>query len=348
MQLELKPDFAETRQRWEAFWRGDKLDRPMLLLHCLRPNQPPSSWPYPVRPDQEPGPQIENALTFMRSREYFAESVPNFMMEFAAGHFSALIGSRIEYGEQLSGNGWLVPFVESWDETELRFQRDGFYWQRTVELARACRARCDGVFLVNAPVQSAGLDALAAVRGTQRLLTDLVDCPEKVQEALAQVRAAYDEIVAAVAREFAWDTFGSCNWCGLYSSGYTNTIQCDFSCMISSGMFAEFELANLRHQASHYDQVTYHLDGPQARHHLPAVCTVPGIEVIQYVAIPREDPAHVESVYRQALDQGKAIVRGVSAEVARDLWRKYPRARLVLQVDVKTRREAEAFMASFH
>ena len=32
--LELKPDFAEARRRWEAFWRHEIIDRPCCVVRA--------------------------------------------------------------------------------------------------------------------------------------------------------------------------------------------------------------------------------------------------------------------------------------------------------------------------
>jgi hypothetical protein len=347
MQLELRQDFTQVRQRWAAFWHGDRLARPMLIITAPHPQPALKPWPYPVRPDLPPGPQIDDALSSLRDRLYLGDAAPSFMLEFGAEHFATFVGADMKYPPGIHGNGWIRPFVQSWDDFEIRLRRDGIGWQRTVEYIRAWRARCDGVFMVNAPVLSANLDVLAAIRGNEGLLTDLLDCPDKVHRALAQVRNVYAEVVDELGRELSWDTLGSCNWTGMYCPGRTNTIQCDFSCMISSEMFQEFAVPNLRHEASHYQGVAYHLDGPQAAHHLPAIVAVPGIEVIQYVPVPSESPEHVEAVYRQALALGKGIIRSADLSTAHMLWEEFRGARMIFHMCVNSPADAEVALASF-
>ena len=347
MELELKSDFERARRRWDAFWRGEALDRPIFQIVVRKPGSTPAPRPYPVRPDRDPAPQIDQTLAAAREYEYLAEAIPTFMLEFGPEHFAALLGSELRYPPDRPETGWALPFVEDWDDAEIALKRDSFAWQRTIEFVRAWRARCDGTLLVNAPVLSAGLDALAAIRGPQRLLLDLIDCPPKVHRALEAVRRAYHEVVTVLAKELGWLDTGSADWNGMYCSGWAQTIQCDFSCMIGRERFGEFAVPCLHHQAGHYEAVTYHLDGPQAAHHLEAICAIPEIGVIQYVPVPGETPEHVEGVYRDALSLGKGVVRGADPETIRRMWDESPDRRLVFSLWMGSRKEAEEFLASF-
>jgi len=347
MELELKPDFEQARRRWDAFWRSGEQERPILQITVPRPGRKGVQRPYPARPDRDPGPQIEQLLAWAAEYEYLAEAVPCYTLEFGPEHFATFLGAEMYYHPEPHDTGWALPFVRDWDDAPIELKRDSFYWERTLEFIRAFRARCDGSLLVCAPVLSAGLDVLAAIRGPQELLTDLMDRPQKVQRALADVRRVYGEVIPVLAEALGWTERGSANWQSMYCSGRTSIIQCDFSCMIGRGMFREFALPCLEDEASYYDAVTYHLDGPQAAHHLEALCAMPGIDVIQYVPVPSETREHVESVYEGALALGKGIIRGADAALARRMWAEHPGRRLVFSLGMGSRREAEELMDSF-
>ena len=347
MELELKPDFEQARRRWDAFWAGAEQDRPILQITVPRPGRKGVQRPYPARPDRDPGPQIDQLLASAAEYEYLAEAVPCYTLEFGPEHFATFLGAEMFYHPQREGTGWALPFVRDWDDCPIELKRDAVYWQRTLDFIRAFRARCDGSLLINTPVLSAGLDALAAIRGPQELLTDLMDRPDRVQRALADVRRVYGEVVVALGDALGWSERGSANWLGMYCSGLTNVIQCDFSCMIGRDMFREFALPCLEDEASRWDAVAYHLDGPQAAHHLDALCAMPGIGVIQYVPVPSETREHVESVYERALALGKGIIRGADAALVRRTWAAHRGGRLVFSLWMNSRREAEELMASF-
>lgn len=168
-----------------------------------------------------------------------------------------------------------------------------------------------------------------------------------MQRALAGVRGVYREVVAEMAEALDWEGCGSANWLGMYHPHFINTIQSDISCMLGPTMFREFEVPNLTDQAACYDVVVYHPDGPGAVKHLPDICSVPGIEVIQYVPVPRETPQEVAAVYRAIDAQGKGIVRDAVPGEVPALWAASTTKRLILNVGCTTREEAEVLLAEY-
>jgi hypothetical protein len=53
--------------------------------------------------------------------------------------------------------------------------------------------------------------------------------------------------------------------------------------MISPEMFREFGLPSLKHECDMLAGVVYHLDGPDAIRHLPAVSEIEKVKMIQWV-----------------------------------------------------------------
>ena len=348
MELEHRPDFESVRRRWEAFWGHENLDRPLFQIVVPRPGVMPVSRPYPVRPDMKVQPFIEQVLAWAATHQFLGDAVPTYTVEFAAEHFALLLGAELTYHDTFSDTGWVMPFVANWDDVELRFQRESYYWKRTVEVLQGFRERCDGRLIVSTPVLSAGLDALAAVRGTQELLVDLIERPEKVLRAQEQVRVAYAEIVSEMALLLDWDILGSTNHHGMYHPGWCNMIQCDFSTMIGPRMFRTFELPYLQSQAGMYDAVAYHVDGPQEIRHLEAICSLAGIAALQYTSLPRESEEEIDAVYARMVSMGMGVCRPVRKAKARRFWEEYKPRRCVFTVeDIETPGEAERFLESF-
>lgn len=282
MQLEFKPDFEEARQRWSAYWKGES-DRPLVASVVPKAGVTPVEAPgYLSGFSGEPEPVIEQALAWAQTHEFLGEAIPFYSLEFGPDQFSSFLGADMRLHEYSADTSWLVPFVEDWDSAEIKFRPDSYWWRRTVDFIRSMRAAFDGKLLISCPTLVAGLDCLAAIRGQQELAFDLVEHPEAIQRALARVRKAYEEILDALAVELDYATWGSINRHGFYSPGRTNVPQCDFSCMISREMFAEFQLPCLAHETEHLDHSCYHLDGQEALHHLEAICSLPRMHIIQW------------------------------------------------------------------
>jgi len=146
------------------------------------------------------------------------------------------------------------------------------------------------------------LDSLAAIRGNERLLVDLVDCPDKVKRALDQVCSAHTEMLEAYAQLLDFDTYGSINVEGLYTPGRQSRPQCDMSCMISQKMFREFVVPCLEREAEDVDAMHYHLDGPGAIQHLEALCEIEGLDTISWVPGSGEGQAQDWAMLHKKID----------------------------------------------
>jgi 5-methyltetrahydrofolate--homocysteine methyltransferase len=155
-------------------------------------------------------------------------------------------------------------------------------------------------------------DILAALRGTQRLLFDLIEYPEEVK------RFAFEQI------EPLWKTFfmehtdrlfaaqgAYSSWMPVYSEKRYYPLQCDFSAMISPAMFEEFILPDLKWQTEMLERSIYHLDGPGEIPHLDLLLSLPRLNAIQWVPgdgkAPVTDPCWFD-MYDRIQRAGKGLV----------------------------------------
>ena len=69
-----------------------------------------------------------------------------------------------------------------------------------------------------------------------------------------------------------------CNsWLNVWCPKRYYTIQCDFAAMLSPKYFKRFALPDIVAQAEHMPYAIYHLDGPDALHHLDDLLAQPAI-----------------------------------------------------------------------
>ena len=106
------------------------------------------------------------------------------------------------------------------------------------------------------------LDIAASLRGTQNLLFDLTDYPERVKNVTAKVNELwfrYYEELAGIIQKYAR---GTSSWMNIWCPGRWYPLQCDFSAMISPEMFEELAAPYLAEQCRRLDHSIFHLDGP--------------------------------------------------------------------------------------
>ena len=346
MDLEFKPDFEETRQRWTAFWNGEKLDRPLVSIIVPKPGvKPIEKPPYTAGANGNFEPVIDQILGWVRTHEFLGEAIPFFYVEFGPDHFSSLLGAELKFNPGSWGTSWCVPFVKDWDDVRIQFRPDCFWYKRTIEFVKALRARCDGKLLLAGPTLVGGLDCLVAIRGVENLLMDLLLVPDKVKAALKDVCYAYKEILEALSAELGVKEYGSINRHGMYSFGKIDVLQCDFSCMISPEMFKEFEVPCLIQEAKALDSVEYHLDGPGALVHLSTICEIADIDVIQWVSGSGEaEKKDWIELYKKIDNFGKGQILWADQERIKYLARRLKLRKLFFITEAKSRKEAEHFL----
>jgi len=282
MELEFKPDFEATRERWATFWRGES-DRP--LLHAIRPKDGVTPVRKPRAYDLAYGDVdriIDQALGWASTHEFLGDLIPSFKITFAPDHFAALLGAEIERSEEGKTN-WVDACLTSLDNAEIVFQREGRWWQRTLECIEKFRERCDAQLIITGTHLQGSLDCLAAMYGTQPLLLDMALAPEKVHRALEQVDRALLEVRAALAEALDIATWGTLNRFGMYCAGIIDVPQCDVSCMIGTEMFDEFELPSLTKEVESTQACIYHLDGPDSLQHTESLCGIEQLDMIQWM-----------------------------------------------------------------
>jgi len=347
VELEFKPDFEHARQRWAQFWRGEGT-QPLLWAVRPKANAEPVARPGCYQcafGDIEPA--IEQAIQWAATHEFLDGAIPSYQVTFGPDHFAALLGAELRNVEGSSATNWIQPFVEDWDDVEIRFQPEGKWWQRTAEVIARFRQRCDGRLIIYGTHLQGGLDCLVALRGAQGVLSDLLDVPEKVLGALRQVDKAVDDVRAALAQALDVPTYGSLNRFGMYSRGVIDVPQCDASCMISAEMFEQFALPSLAHEVGGLDASIYHLDGIDAIRHLEAICSLENLDMIQWVPGAGQDGKDWSDLRRRIDELGKGQIYqsgNLTASEVKAIWEIFSSRKLYVHVRADAHDELKALL----
>jgi hypothetical protein len=342
MQLEFKPDLDKTLEMWKGFWNGANR-RPIILAILPRPGcrvvEPP---PYLTAFDCDFHDLAHRLLAWAETHEFLGDTIPNYYLEFGPETFATYLGCDLQLAEDRS-TSWSIPFVEDWDRVEIRFRKESYWWQRTLEAFDILRGHLDGKMMVAAPALLGNLDALSSLRGPQNLLIDLVDHPEQVKRALGQVCQAHSEILAALASELDMDRDGSMNVEGLYYPGRHSRPQCDFSAMISPAIFREFVVPCLESEARDAGAFTYHLDGPNALCHVPALCGIEKLDIIIYAIGAGTEDRDWTFLYDQIdrLGKGQILYQNMTPIKVKKAWKKYKSRKLAFLPTVTSWGEVE-------
>ena len=342
MQLEFKPDLDQSLKMWQKFWSGTN-KRPIIMATLPKPGckviEPP---PYLTAFDCDFNDLGQQLLAWAETHEFLGETIPYYYLEFGPETFASYLGCNLKLADDRS-TSWTIPFVDDWDKTEIRFHKEGYWWQRTLEAFDILHKYLDGKMMIAAPTLVANLDALSSLRGPQKLAFDLIDRPQQIQRALEQVCRVHSEVLSALAAELDMDNIGSMNVQEMYFSGRQSRPQCDFSAMISPEMFRKFVVPCLESEARDAGAFTYHLDGQNAICHVPALCEIEALDVIAYAIGAGTEDQDWSFLFEQIdrLGKGQLLGYNITPEKVKQIWKTYRSKKLAFFPQVSSRTELE-------
>lgn len=235
-----------------------------------------------------------------------ADMLPVANTQLGPGSLASILGSRVEGGEDTI---WIHPNPNFSDK--LTFDPNNEQLRIHKELLKACKRKANGNYYVGMPDLMEGLDVLAALKGTDKVLLDTVMQPEVVEEQLQFINDVYfkvfDELYDIIREgdEMAFCYFSS------WAPGKMTKIQSDISTMISEDDYRRFVQPYLREQCQKIPYTLYHLDGVGAMHHLPALLEIEELNAIQWtpgVGEPQGGDPKWYDLYKKIIAGGKSIM----------------------------------------
>ena len=310
--MKWKPDWPQAKENFIKWWNHEG---PALLVTAPR-REPIEPVPAPPEaPDVVAGwidpdircPQAEHQ---MANTLFAGEAFPYFDTQIGPGSLGTLLGSEPNL---VPGTVWYEPCIPDPDHYgPIRFEPEGNKWFGVhMALIEEGVRRANGRYLVGIPDLIENIDTLAAMRGNEELLYDLIERPAWVRRCVDEINeayfAAFDLMFERVRDEDGGNAFSAF---GVWGPGRTAKVQCDFSCMISPEMFREFVVPGLAAQCEWLDYSVYHLDGTTATQHLDALLEIESLNAIQWTpqaGRPGSGSPQWYDLYKTVLAGGKSV-----------------------------------------
>ncbi|MHC4713610.1 MAG: uroporphyrinogen decarboxylase/cobalamine-independent methonine synthase family protein [Planctomycetota bacterium] len=240
---------------------------------------------------------------------FSADVLPIAATDIGPGSLGTFLGSEPELVEDTV---WYRPCIsDPENHPPIVFDPDNRWWKLHEAVIRENVAAADGNYFVACPDLIENLDTLAALRGSEELMMDLIERPGWVKEKLAEINAAffevYTRIYEMVRAEDGGATFGAFR---LWAPGKVAKVQCDAAAMISPEMFAEFVVPALREQCGWLDYSMFHLDGTQCIKHLDLLLGIEELDAVQWTPqepLPGGGSPKWYDLYRRILAGGKSV-----------------------------------------
>lgn len=287
--FELKPDFDQVLDRYEAWWECAIIDRPLASITFPKPPDAQMPWPEKTHATfrarwMDTEFVVERTVANLTNRVFFADALPIAWPNLGPEVFSAFYGCPLEFGETTS---WSEPVLEDWSPesvAKLHLDTDSVYFRKLMEITDALLDVGRGKFIVGYTDIHPGGDAIAAFRDPQRLCIDMIEHPAEIKALVERVTDDFLSVYDIFYEKLSAAGMYSTSWLPATCRGKYHIPSNDFSCMVSNTMFEETFLPGIVRECRHMDRNIYHLDGPRALRFLDALLAVPEIHAIQWVA----------------------------------------------------------------
>ena len=285
--FDLKPDYGETKERIDAFWECELIDRPVVQF--TQPKPLDQQVPLPVSDHATPADrwldaefQTESHVARLSNQEFLGDTLPIAYPNLGPEVFSALYGCPMHFGDY--GTSWSDPILHDWARAdEIRLDLQSPYLKKLLEMTDLLLQAGKNKFIVGMTDWHPGGDWLAALRDPQNLAIDMIAHLDDVRRMLTMAEADYFLIYDMFYNELRAAGQPITTWMRLLSDERFYVPSNDFSCMISSEMFDDVFLPGIINECRFYTHSIYHLDGPNALRHLDSLLSIPELNAIQWV-----------------------------------------------------------------
>ena len=160
----LKPDYEESRRRYEAWWHGEIIDRPPVWIQLIREDAVPvPQKTYASHRDRwlDIDFRAEQMALELENYEYYADSLPIVWPNLGPEIFSSWCGCGYEFGQDTA---WSIPCIDDWetDADKAVFNPDHPLFKACVDFTKRLLDLGRGKFIVGLTDFHPGGDHLAA------------------------------------------------------------------------------------------------------------------------------------------------------------------------------------------
>lgn len=339
--LELKPDLGDAARRWDAYFAGEILDRPVVCVTAPREGaEPGPGTNYHDRAFLDIEDVVQRQLRSLAATFFGGEAIPAVWLSLGPDEVAAYCGAKLGWSANSGDTNWSIPCIEDWAAAPPIALEDGSsLYQRVLSLYRRAADVVAGKATLAMLDLHTNMDLVSAMRGPQRLCMDLLDSPEAIDRAMEQARAVFPRV---------WDAVWEAGRLAEVGYGPSTTLQCDFSCMVSPAMFRRWVLPALEEEAEIVGNVVYHWDGPGALAHTEDLIASKGLHTLSYV--PGDGHGGHTSyidLFKHVQAGGKAVQVWGSPEELKLIHRELRPEKTQYHTSAGSRAEAEALLDWF-
>ena len=306
------------KERFEQWWNHEKWDKPLMSIIAsgktpisAKNSTPEKAWNPADSSDLylDVAGKIGKYRDFCETHYFLADAFPSGNVNLGPGSMALYLGGEPGFD---SYTVWYKEKCRRPDELRnLHYDENNHWWKLHQKMMRDAVELAAGDFYIGIPDIIENLDILSALRGPQNLCFDILDEPELIKEGVKIIDNLYfryyDRCYDLVKDDDLSVCYTSFNILG---RNRVAKIQCDFSALISPELFREYVVPSLTKQCQKLDHSVYHLDGPDAIKHLPALMEIKELDALQWTCGAGKPDGGSENwypVYDTVHDAGKSL-----------------------------------------
>ncbi len=354
----LKEDINDAKNRLEAWWDHELIDRPVISYYY--PQNEGSiarffdiiffGWELAKNPDG-----IEELIIDFEQRlqniTFGGESIPSFIPYYGAGIMAAIFGvipkfhTRTVWFSKSTSPNDIVALLE-----DVKLNANNQWYSRLLRITEYAAKHSQGNYQISMTDLGGILDILSSFLGPKEIILTMKRRPDIIDTCraiiLEKTLEVYDDLQNIISKYN-----DGCNaWLNIWNRKRWYPIQCDFCAMLNPKWFKKFALPDIIAQATHMDYSIYHLDGPNALIHLDDLLSIPELTGIQWVPGDGREPMGHEKwypIYKKVQAAGKNIVSTVTPSRLSTMYRNFDPKGLYLRTVFLNNNLAEFYLPSF-
>jgi len=354
----LKEDIDDAKNRLEAWWDHEIIDRPVISYYFPRNGSSVAGlfeivffgWKLAKNPDG-----IEEIIADFEKQIqtliYGGESIPSFIPYYGAGIMAAIFGVIPEFKTQTvwfrrpTSPNDIVALLE-----DVKLNANNPWYSRLLRITEYAAKHSQNNYQVSMTDLGGILDILSSFLGPKEIILTMKRRPDIIDTCrailLEKTLKVYDDLQNIINKYN-----DGCNaWLNVWNKKRWYPIQCDFCAMLNPTWFKRFALPDIIAQAAHMDYSIYHLDGPNALLHLDDLLSIPELTGIQWVPGDGREPMGHEKwypIYKKIQAAGKNIVSTVTPSRLSTMYRNFDPKGLYLRTVFLNNNLADFYLPSF-
>ena len=314
--MKYKPDIHKAMENTKKWWHRENIGR--CAITVTAPKKQTAALKKPAMPknahdkwtDFE---YIKSNVDYNLQRTFFGgEAMPVWSCGYP-GHDSipAFLGCDVLLDEE---TGWWKPIIgdgelNSYDIESLVIDSSNKWWRHSQKYHAFANECSDKNSMPSVPAMGGTGDTLAALRGTERLLFDLVEQPETVKKFEEHLMTQWIAVYSHYYEMHKAQNFGgSCNFFRCWAPGTFYIPSNDFSYMISTDMYERIFLDGLTRQIDFLDFSIYHVDGVEAFRHVDLLCGIKKLNALQILpGAGKPSPLYYMDILKKVQGCGKNL-----------------------------------------